>query len=492
MSLLPPSDDEQALARLGYAQELHRALGAFSNFALSLSIICILAGCITSFHVGLCTVGGAAIGLGWPICCLFSLVAALTMAQIASAYPTAGGLYHWASLLGGRGWGWLTAWFNLAGLITVLAAINVGTYEFAVSALAKPAGFDPGVLGEGKILVQLAAVLGISVAQAVINHRGIRLTSRLTDFSGWWILLIATLLTVVVLAYTPNWDLSRLIHFDNFSGLPDADTAVWPESASVVYLFFLGMLLPAYTVTGFDASAHASEETVLAAERVPRGIVRSVVVSGIFGWVMLCAMVLAAPDLREAARQGGDAFTWILRQRLPEALTWPLLAAIVLAQLLCGLATVTSASRMLYAFARDGGVPFSRRLRHVNPTWRTPIAAIWTVALASVAFTVWTPVYSTITAVCALLLYVSYVIPTALGFVVWGRRWKAMGPWSLGVAYLPLALLAIVGCWGLFLIGIQPPNQKAFVTLVAFGVGLAVLWGTIEKRRFQGPPSPLR
>src|SRR5437764_2320010 len=106
-------------------------MNAFSNFALSLSIICILAGGLTSFHLGFCSVGGAAIGLGWPLVSLFSLMVAMTMGQVASAFPTAGGLYHWASILGGRGWGWITAWFNLAGLVTVLAAINMGTAAYA-------------------------------------------------------------------------------------------------------------------------------------------------------------------------------------------------------------------------------------------------------------------------------------------------------------------------------------------------------------------------
>ena len=128
-------DDVQRLHALGYAQELARRLGGFSNFALSLSIICILAGGVTSFHLGLCSVGGASIGLGWPLVGLFALAVAATMGQLASTFPTAGGLYHWAAILGGRGWGWTTAWFNLVGLITVLAAINVGTYRFAQSAL---------------------------------------------------------------------------------------------------------------------------------------------------------------------------------------------------------------------------------------------------------------------------------------------------------------------------------------------------------------------
>src|SRR5437660_8414492 len=107
------SDDVRTLHKFGYAQELARVLGGFSNFAISLSIICILAGGITSFHVGLCSAGGASIGLGWPLVCLFSLTVALAMAQVASAFPTAGGLYHWGSILVGRACGWVTAWFNL-------------------------------------------------------------------------------------------------------------------------------------------------------------------------------------------------------------------------------------------------------------------------------------------------------------------------------------------------------------------------------------------
>src|SRR3954467_4667988 len=157
------SDDVRTLHKLGYAQELARVLGGFSNFAISLSIICILAGGITSFHVGFCSVGGASVGIGWPLVGLFALCVAATMGQIASAFPTAGGLYHWAAILGGRGWGWVTAWFNLAGLVTVLAAINVGPYGFAVASFGEQVGIDPSTLGPGRaMLVQGAGVLLIT------------------------------------------------------------------------------------------------------------------------------------------------------------------------------------------------------------------------------------------------------------------------------------------------------------------------------------------
>jgi amino acid transporter len=475
------ADDLRRLAALGYPQELARRLGGFSNFALSLSIICILAGGVTSFHLGLCSVGGPAIGLVWPLVGLFALAVAATMGQLASTFPTAGGLYHWSAILGGRGWGWATAWFNLAGLVTVLAAINVGTYRFAIAALG------PGALpAELDLAAQLVGVVLITGSQAAINHLGIVATARLTDFSGYWILLVAAAMTACLLAFAPGMDLSRLVTFENFSGT--AGGGVWPATEGLAWLFALGALLPAYTITGFDASAHVSEETIGAAESAPRGIVRSVLVSGVAGWILLAAVVLAAPSVSEAAAQGEGAFLWILTTVLPRPLTAALGAGIVLAQYLCGLATVTSASRMAYAFARDGGLPFSPAVRRVCPRRRTPAVAIWVVAGAAVLFTIYTPIYSTITAVCTIFLYLSYVLPTALGAWAYGRTWTAMGPWDLGRAYRPLAVLSVAGCAGLIAIGMQPPNERSAWVVGAFALGLAAAWFGGVRTWFPGPP----
>ncbi len=239
-------DDVGRLHALGYAQELARRLGWFSNFAISLSIICILAGGVTSFHLGFCSVGGASIGLGWPLVALFSLVVAATMGQLASTFPTAGGLYHWSSILGGRGWGWATAWFNLAGLVTVLAAINVGTYRFALGACGPPAG----TLSPWRdYVLQAAFVVAITASQAAINHLGIGITSRLTDFSGYWIILVAALLTICLLAFAPSLDARRLITFGNYSG--SAGGGIWPRSEQLLLLFALA---PCYRPTRSRAS----------------------------------------------------------------------------------------------------------------------------------------------------------------------------------------------------------------------------------------------
>ncbi|APR76582.1 Amino acid/metabolite permease [Minicystis rosea] len=484
------SDDVKALERLGYAQELRRGMSAFSNYAISLSIICILAGGVTSFQVGYCSVGGASIGLGWPLSCLFSLAVAVTMGQVASAFPTAGGLYHWASILGGRGFGWVTAWFNLAGLVTVLAAINVGTWQFAAGALGPRLGFDPAAWSPGRALaVQTVAVVLITASQALVNHRGIRATTRLTDFSGYWILGVSLAITVALIAFAPALHGRQLITFTNYSGPRGGD--VWPAQGHLPWLFVLGFLLPAYTITGFDASAHTAEETIGAQMNVPKGIVRSVLVSGIFGWIMLSAAVIAAPHPDAAAAQGTNAFAFILGEVLPSWLATALQAGIALAQYLCGLATVTSASRMTFAFARDGGLPASNALRKVSPRHRTPAIAIWATAGLSVAFTVYTPVYSTIAAVCVIFLYVSYVIPTALGLYAWGRTWTVMGPWSVGWWYRPLSLIAVLFGGLLIVVGIQPPNDKALWILGGMTVVLCVGWIGIARRRFTGPPEAI-
>src|SRR5262249_13249211 len=146
------------------------------------------------------------------------------------------------------------------------------------------------------------------------------------------------------------------------------------------------------------------------------------------------------------------------------------------AMYLCGLATVTSASRMAFAFARDGGLPFSRHLRWVSPVYRTPVLAVWTVALLSVVFTVYTPLYDTIAATCTIFLYISYVLPTALGLWAHGRTWTRMGPWHLGALYRPLAVACVLGCGLLFVIGVQPPNRIALWTVLGMTALILAVW----------------
>jgi amino acid transporter len=482
-------EDVKQLHSMGYAQELARSMGTFSNFAISFSIICILSGGINSLAQATSGAGGAAIGIGWPLGCLISGVFAIAMAQIASAYPTAGGLYHWGSILGNRFTGWLTAWFNLLGLVTVLGAINVGTYYFFMGAFGAQLGLTDSM---STLVIFLMIITGL---MALINHVGIGMTAKLTDFSGYLIFGTALALTIGCLAVAPSYEFSRLWTFSNYSG--EAGANVWP-SVSGGWVFALGLLLPIYTITGYDASAHTSEETKKAAHSVPRGIVSSVWWSSLFGWIMLCAFILVIPNMDEAAKQGWNVFFWTMDTQFNPTLKTVLYAAILMSQWLCGLATVTSISRMMYAFSRDGGLPFSKALASVSPSHRTPVHAIWVGAILSVLF-VWgakwleaggTPVYTVVVSCTVIFLFFSFAIPIGLGLFAHGTsKWPTMGPWKLSPALFKLfALLSILAMILIFVIGVQPPNNLALNITIGFLILTGIVWVAFENRRFKGPP----
>ncbi len=486
------NDDVKTLHSMGYAQELARTMGQFSNFAISFSIICILSGGINSLAQGTSGAGGAALSIGWIVGGACALLFSLGMAQIASAFPTAGGLYHWSSILGGRGWGWATAWFNLIGLITVLAAINVGTYSFFNGAFGAAVGIQAPADGAPfYATTQFWFVAIMTATHALINHLGIKLTTKLTDLSGYLILGGAVLLAGTLFYYAGNdpgevRDFSRLTSFHNYSGASGGD--VWPETKSMLMIFGLGLLLPIYTLTGYDASAHTSEETIDAAKRVPKGIIHAVFWASLFALIFSCAFVLAIPNMDDAAAQGWNVFFYVMDKQVPNGLKELLYAIIFVAQYLCGLATVTSISRMIFAFARDKGLPFSATLAKVDPKWRSPVAATWVGAGLSVIFVAWADAYSVAVAVTSITLYLSYCMPIAAGLFAYNKSWKKFGPFDLGPKFQIVAVLCMVIACVIFFVGVQPPNDKALMFMGVIIVVTLALWFGLESRRFKGPP----
>jgi amino acid transporter len=478
-------DDTKTLHGMGYAQELSRRMRGFSNFAISFSIICILAGGITSYPLAMATGGGFSAVIGWAIGGFFALVVATALGQIASAYPTAGALYHWSSILGGRGWGWATAWINLLGLVFVAASVNVGVYLLFKGLVAGPLlGIDTSGWDYWH---QTFIVAGITVTQAMFNHFGIRITTALTDFSGYLIFIVAIILTGTFLYWGHGFDFSRLTQFVNNTG--EAGGGYVPEARPALIAFLIGLLYPLYTITGFDASAHTSEETKDARRTVPRGMIHSVFWSLAFGLVMAMSFVMASPDPAATARDGGNAW-FNLYENLPAPfwLKTALACGIVLANYLCALASITSTSRMIYAFARDGGLPGSKLWRQVSPKFRTPVPAIWLTAVLAVAATLYSPAFAALAAGCALFLYISYAMPVAAGLLAEGKTWTEFGPFRLGRWSKPMSIVVLIGVIVVAYAGIQPP----FDILINYAIGiivlLFVLWFGLERKRFKGPP----
>ena len=259
-------EDERRLHELGYAQELMRRMSGFSNFAVSFTIISILSGCLTLYGYGMNTGGPAIIVWGWPIVGLFTLTVGLAMAEVCSSFPTAGGLYYWSAKLArknGPAWSWFTGWFNFLGQVAVTAGIDFGCAFFINAFLNLTWGVSTAHWVTILILVVVLFVHGL------MNQFGIKLVALLNDISVWWH-VVGVLIIVAVLAFVPSKHASAGYVFGHI-----VNNTGW---SSTFYVLLLGLLLAQYTLTGFDASAHMTEETHNAARSGPRGIVMSIVV----------------------------------------------------------------------------------------------------------------------------------------------------------------------------------------------------------------------
>jgi amino acid permease (GABA permease) len=426
MSVPPPvpvvDEDAARLAELGYKQELHRGMSGFSNFAVSFSIISILAGCITSYGIAMNSGGPIAISVGWPLVGAFVLCVALAMGEICSVYPTAGGLYFWAGRLARKNkpvWAWYVGWFNFLGEVAVTAAIDYGA-ALTWTAFANLAwGWTATPV---HTFILFAVIL---LSHGLLNTFGVNLVALLSNISAWWH-LVGVAVIVVVLAFIPDHHQSlswTFFHYENHYG--------W---ANPIYVFFIGLLMAQYTYTGFDASAHISEETHSASTNAPKGIVNSVIVSIFAGWVLLVAVTAAIQNYNaELASPTGLPAAQIFVDAAGSKAGLFLVFICGVAQYFCGMASVTANSRMSYAFSRDGALPGSRWWSKVNVRTGTPTNSIWlctvcAIILASPALKS-TTAYLAVTSIAVIGLYIAYVTPVLL------RRLNPdfrAGEWNLG------------------------------------------------------------
>jgi amino acid transporter len=489
-------DDEQHLHKLGYAQELFRAMGGFSNFAISFTIISILAGCLTSYYIAFNNGGPIAITWGWLIVGGFCIIVSVAMAEIASTYPTAGGLYYWASKLGGPAWGWFTGWFNLIGQIAVTAAICYGAAIFTTSLLNLLVDY-PNTAAWTFVTFSV-----IMLFSALVNTFGVDLIGMLNSISAWWH-MVGVLFIVGVLIVVPDEHQSfgfvfgETINNSGFGGTGFGDLTFW-------FVFGIGLLMAQYTITGYDASAHMAEETRNASRTAAIGMIMSVVVSVVFGFILLVAVTFAVPDVQGTLDAIGNAVTYIWETSMGRRWAEALLFVAVVAQIFCNTASVTAASRMLYAFSRDGAVPGHRYWRRTSGN-RVPVHAVWAIAVASWALmvpTLWNAYigYLVGTSIAVIGLYIAFGIPVYL-------RWRAgdsfeRGAWHLGERYKwidPIAIAWIVLICVLFLMPVTPtgiPWRDGFnwevVNYAPLTVGGAFLlfggwWVLSAKRWFKGP-----
>jgi amino acid transporter len=517
--------DVQDLHGLGYAQQLVRTMGGFSNFAISFSIISILTGAVILYDYGLAWAGKAAVSLGWPLITIFVLAIAASMAELASAYPTAGGLYYWASKMKGVGWGWWTAWLNLIGQFAIVAGINYAAAGFInATIIDKLFGgtFNTFELVHNVINGQLITMGVLMIIQLAMNIAGINLVALLNQVSVWWHIAIVAIVAVAV-TLIGKADTSGLGLFD----IHPVDTAgAWSNDLGDIHLtygpaisypviaaFFFSLLQANWTYTGYDASAHVAEETIGARVASAWGVFLSVAVSAVVGYIFLMVLSLHTPELstlfpaklEDASTYsqyyfgGGVAVISILVYNLGDFLGNFISAGIAIAMAFCGLSSVAAAGRMLFAFSRDDGLPGASWLKKVSHRYRTPANSLTGIVIVSWLFTVAAFAVGAaggpggggiaiviVTAISTIFLYAAYGVVIFLGAT--SSEWMNHRVWSLGRWSRPIAWVAVAWIVVLmFLFSFPTSGNISWPFMVGIVLLLLVYYFAWAKARFKGP-----
>ncbi|MFJ8636512.1 amino acid permease [Streptomyces sp. NPDC093568] len=471
---------------MGYPRKLTRRFQAFDNFAISFTIINIISGIFSGFGFGLNAGGPSILVLGWIGVSVMVLFVGAAMAEVASAYPTSGALYFSAGKLAKRhkgAWSWYTGWLNFVGQVGGTAATGYAAATFiqAFIALQWPS-YEAS--GHRTVLITVLVI----VVQGLANTYTVQLVAVLNRISVWWLLSgLVVIVSALIVIPDHHQPASYVTHFANNTGF-----------TSALYGGMLGLLVTSWTFTGFDGSFHMSEETVRATVNAPRGITRAIGYSAIAGLLLMLALVYSIRDYDRVASADAPPVQ-ILIDGLGVGTAKVLLLIVIGAMLFCGLANLTSNTRQIFAFSRDGAMPGSRWWHSVSPRTRTPVKAVWLAVGCSLTLVVpgwWShTAFTAIVSVNVVGLFLAYAVPILLRLRL-GDEFQP-GPWHLGRWGRPVGVVAVT--WILLSSALFMLPQASPVTVDSFNyapVALAVVlavatvwWVTTARRRFHGPVS---
>ncbi|KAJ4490589.1 APC amino acid permease [Lentinula aciculospora] len=532
--------DEAELAKMGYKQELKRELGLMQNFGVSFSIISVITGIPSLFLYGLNTGGPAVMVYGWIIVSFFTLLVGMAMAgaiissfdqcpvfdvllirglQVSvsiplvshpslipfSAHPTSGGPYFWAAMLSKPKdaplASWITGWFNLLGQVAVTTGISFACASFISTLSTFKTGFLPTAN------TQIGVYAAVLFTQGLINTFGVRVLHYLNNVSVWWHAIGTFSLVVAILAKAPTHQSGHFVFQTFIDG-----TGGWAERASPAYVAVTGILMAQYTLTGFDASAHMTEETTNAAMSGSIGIIMAIGVSALLGMYLLLGLLFSIQDLDntinsttgqpvaqiflDCVGEDGAIVLMVLfsdSDKRSSLMVYHLQIIVIGAMYFCGTFSVTSNSRMMYAFARDGGLPGSRFFAYVNTRWKSPIRTVW--LACTLSFILGLPSLGSAVAFSAATtsLNNSTAIPIALRVIYHADFVR--GPFHLGIFSFPIAITAVTWIAFIAIVFILPQenpvdSQTLNYAIVAVGIVITYSFGywLISARKwFVGP-----
>ncbi|KAL6712935.1 polyamine transporter tpo5 [Lecanora helva] len=486
--------DEDRLAELGYRQELKRNWTLLHNFGVSFSIISVITGITTLFGYGLSTGGPGVMSVGWIVVSFFTIIVALGMAEIVSAVPTSGGPYFWAATLAPSNqaafYSWVTGWFNFLGQVAVTTGIDFGNAGLISTTATIKSAYTPTA---GRTIGIYAALL---VSHALVNSFGVKFLRYLNNTSIVLHSIGISCFAIALLAKAPTHRSAKEVFATFYDGTGQDPAPGWSVRASPAYVAVCGILMAQYTITGFDASAHLSEETANAAWSAPLGVLMSVGVSSVFGFFLILSLLFSIQDFTSTVSSDvGQPVTQILLDVFGENGAIALMTLIIVCVWHCGLFSMTSNSRMMFGFARDRGLPHF--FAHVDHRFAAPIRTICLAAFLSFLLAIPSlgsaVAFSAATSIATIGLYLSYGIPILIGLLYPSNFTK--GPFNLRFLSRPIALVGVMYILFItivFCLPQQNPVDSQTLNYTPVAVGIVALWAfgswfLWARRWFTGP-----
>ncbi|KAL5553834.1 hypothetical protein UlMin_041235 [Ulmus minor] len=491
------------LNELGYKQELKRDLSVLSNFAISFSIISVLTGVTTLYNTGIRFGGPVSIVYGWFIAASFTMSVGSSMAEICSSYPTSGGLYYWSAKLAGPNWApfasWITGWFNIVGQWAVTTSVDFSLAQLIqVIILLSTGGKNGGGYEASKYLV-IAFHGGILLLHASINNLPVSWLSFLGQVAAAWNIVGVFVLMILIPCVATETASAKSVftHFntDNGEGVDNS-----------FHIFVVGFLMSQYSLTGYDASAHMTEETKNADTNGPKGIISSIGISIIVGFGYILGITFAVINIPFLLDENNDAGGYAIAEIFYQAFKSRYgsgvegiicLGVVAVSIFFCGMSSVTANSRMTYAFSRDGAMPFSSVWHKINKR-QVPINAVWLsvfisfcMALPSLGSIV---AFNSMVSIATIGLYIAYALPI-LFRVTLARKSFVPGPFNLGrygvlVGWIAVIWVAIISVFFSLPVAFPVTIETLNYTPVAVG-GLFILlvssWVFKARYWFRGP-----
>ncbi|KXS18150.1 amino acid transporter [Gonapodya prolifera JEL478] len=488
------SQDELRLAKLGYRQEFKRGFKFIHNFGVSFTIVSVVIGVNTLLSYALVAGGSAGAVLGWISVSFLTMCVAYSLTEICSAMPTAGGLYYWSAKLGGDSWGpflsWYTAWIGVIGGISgfISVAYSISQFTWSLVLVWSP---DTGVT-----LAKIAAVAEVSLLIAgILNCIHDQVLARVVEVSVWVHVLGTFFIGISVLVKAPTLQPASFVfqQFENLTGQDNMGFAV-----------LLGLLFPSWTFLGFDASAHISEETVDSHIHAARGISSSVTISAVIGLFLTLAVLFSIQDVDAILTAPyPQAITQLYMDAAGPVWTSVYIAIILVCSWCCVVCSVTANSRVVYAWARDGGFgsAASKYLYYAHPSNKLPIRAVWLVVFAAMTLALIgfgsNVALSAFSSVATIGLMVSYMIPILSKAVVAkipsnqdvAINLGKLSPFVNWVSILWVVALSVLFCLPSSYPVTGTNLNYAPVLMVFYTALITIAWFLSARNWFRGPVS---